>query len=205
MWKRLKGKLLLIALTFVLVSAGTGMYTSTLAESSWLLQQPYSMPTTTARPFLVANARIDTSFFNVPNVISGLGATRTLLTRESGSIIDLDRAAGIVLTLPAPAEGLYFDFIASVSVTSNAYKFSTATQGTDWILGSYFNVDTDTSNAVAAFTCNGTSHDNFSMNGTTAGGLLGAQFRLTAISTTVWAISGHNEGSGTVATACATS
>jgi hypothetical protein len=197
LFKTIKTVFCVLSISFIFVSVGL--------ERTVQAQQPYFGTTTIAQPFYIEFARVDGGLFNVPNVISGLGATRTLVVNESGSVIDLDRAAGIVVTLPAPAEGLYFDFIASVSVTSNAYKFSTGTQGTDWILGSYFNVDTDTSNAVAAFTCNGTSHDNFSMNGTTTGGLLGSQFRLTAVSTTVWVISGHNEGSGTVATACATS
>lgn len=142
---------------------------------------------------------------DIPQAISGSGATVTLRTAQSGSTILLDRAAGIVFTLPAPAVGLSYEFIASVSVTSNAYKFSTATQGTDWIVGDYLSIDTDTASAVVGFPCNGSSHDNFSMNGTTTGGLIGTRLRLTAISTTVWAISGFNEGSGTVANACATS
>ena len=168
-------------------------------------QQPYSMPTAADVPFFLKYARVDTAFFNQPNYVAGLGATRTLLANESGSTIDFDRAAGIVVTLPAPAEGLYYNFVVSVSVTSNAYKLATGTQGTDWFTGGIVNVDTDTSDALASFRCDGTSHDNFSMNGTTTGGLIGSRFKVTAVSSTLWLVEGFNHGSGTVATSCATS
>lgn len=148
---------------------------------------------------------VNTGLYAVRNVISGLGATRTLLSSESGSIVMLDRAAGITVTLPAPVVGLEYTFLASVSVTSNAYKFSTATQGTDFIVGDYLSIDTDTASAAVGFPCNGTTHDNFSMNGTTTGGLQGTRLKLTAVSTTLWLIEGENEGNGIVATACATS
>ena len=167
-------------------------------------QQPFSVPTTTTTPYYVQYARVNGGFWNKSAVISGLGATRTLTANESGAVIDLDRAAGIVVTLPAPAEGLYFDFVASVSVTSNAYKVSTATQGTDFIAGGVLNIDSDTSDALVSHRCDGTTHDNYSMNGTTTGGLIGTKFRLTAVSGTVWVLEGRMIGNGTVATSCST-
>jgi len=166
-------------------------------------QTVYSMPGDA--PFYVKNIVADTSMRFKRNVISGLGATRTLTALESGSTVLLDRAAGIVLTLPAPSPGLWYDIKTTVTVTSNAYKFSTGTQGTDFFNGGVVNVDTDTSNAVAVHTCDGSTHDNVSMNGTTTGGLIGSNFRLTAITATLWLIEGMNQANGTVATACATS
>ena len=56
-------------------------------------------------------------------VNSAEGATRTLLASESGMTCLFDRAAGIVYTLPATANnGTYFDFLTTVSITSNAAK-----------------------------------------------------------------------------------
>lgn len=138
-------------------------------------------------------------------VVSGSGATVTLAADQCGATVLLDRAAGIVFTLPAPSAGCRFSFYTPTTVTSNNYKLSTATQGTDFFVGGYTNVDTDTSNAVAAFTCDGATHDNFTMNGTTTGGIKGTVITVTAISTTLWSVEGMNLGSGTVATACATS
>ena len=137
-------------------------------------------------------------------VISGLGATRTLSVDESGSMVVLDRAAGIVLTLPLAVPGLTYDFVATTSVTSNAYKVITGA-GTELLIGGYTNVDTDTSNAVAVFTGNGSTHVSISMNGTTTGGLLGTALRFTCLSTTRWMVEGFVQGSGIVATAFATS
>lgn len=168
------------------------------------MAQEYSMPSTSTVPFYIQYARFDGGLFYKPNVISGLGATRTLEASESGSIILLDRAAGIVVTLPAPSVGLTFDFIATVSVTSNSYKVITSA-GTIFILGSYVSIDNDTSDAAVGFTCNGTTHVAVTMNGTTTGGLLGTRFRLRAVSATVWALDGLIQGNGTVATSCATS
>lgn len=136
-------------------------------------------------------------------VISGQGATRTLNPLESGSVCMFDRAAGIVYTLPTAKPGAYFDFVVSTTVTSNAAKVITAA-GTELLIGTLTSVDTDTSNAVAAFTGNGTDHIAISMNGTTTGAVAGTSFRVTCLSSTKWVVSGYVLGSGVVATPFAT-
>jgi hypothetical protein len=73
------------------------------------------------------------------------------------------------------------------------------------LIGALLSIDTDTSNALAAHTANGSTHLAVSMNGTTTGGILGTQFRVTCLSSTRWAITGINFGSGVVATPFATS
>lgn len=138
------------------------------------------------------------------NVISGQGATRTLNELESGSLCLFDRAAGIVYTLPTAKPGAFFDFVVTTSVTSNAAKVITGA-GTELLIGGYTNVDTDTSNAVAVFDGNGSTHVAVSMNGSTTGGLQGTALRFTCLSSTRWMVEGIVRGSGTVATAFATS
>lgn len=138
-------------------------------------------------------------------VISGVGATRTLNETESGSVCLFDRAAGIVYTLPtAPTPGTFFDFIVTTTITSNSAKVITGA-GTELLIGGYTNIDTDTSNAVAAFTGNGSTHVAVTQNGTTTGGILGTKLRFTCLSSTRWLVEGSVHGSGTVATAFATS
>lgn len=144
------------------------------------------------------------AIFAKKNIINGLGATRTLSVDETGSTVVFDRAAGVVVTLPLAVPGTTFDFVVSTSVTSNALKVITGA-GTEFLQGTLASVDTDTSDAVAGFSGNGTSHVAVSMNGTTTGGLLGTSFRLTCLSATKWQISGTNRGSDTVATPFATS
>lgn len=144
---------------------------------------------------------------NKKTIVSGSGATVTLREDQSTSLIVLDRAAGIVITLPPAKVGLSFQFIASVSVTSNAYKIITSNSST-FLAGAYGSYDTDTTstaNAVQFFTGNGSTHVSVSMNGTTTGGLAGTNLKFTCISATQWLVEGNNLGSGSVATAFATS
>lgn len=141
------------------------------------------------------------------NVISGQGATRTLNENESGSVALFDRAAGIVYTLPTAKPGIHFDFIVTTTVTTNAHKIITAA-GTELLIGGYTNVDTDTSNAVAVFTGNGSTHVSVNMTpaGSNAlGGIQGTKLRFTCLSSTRWLVEGIVQGGGTPATAFATS
>lgn len=162
------------------------------------MTQPYSMPTTNRIPFNMEYSRMNKA------VISGLGATRTLLEEESGSLIILDRAAGVVLTLPAPKVGLNFEIMVAVSVTTNAYKIITDA-GTTLFIGGVLSDDTDTSGAAVFFDANGSTHIALNMAGTTKGGLIGTRIRLTCVTSLLWLCEGVNAGSGTVETPWATS
>ena len=137
-------------------------------------------------------------------IANGLGATQTLSVDQSGETIVMDRAAGIVITLPLAVPGLYYDFDVTTSVTSNSYKIITGA-ATEFLVGGATNVDTDTSNAVAFFSGNGSTHRAVTMNGTTTGGLIGTSIRFTCLSATRWMVTGQIFGSGTVATPFATS
>lgn len=132
-------------------------------------------------------------------------ATATLAAVDSGSLNVFDRAAGIVITLPTNAAGLWFDFFVKTSVTAAAYKVITAA-GTQFILGQLVSVDTDSTNALAYDQVgDGSTHVAISMNGTTTGGLIYTRYRLVCISATQWLVDGMNFGSGVVATPFATS
>lgn len=138
-------------------------------------------------------------------VISGSGAGPVALTAaQSGSVVLFDRAAGTIYTLPTPAVGLYYDFHVTVSASGGNYKIITNT-GTVLLIGSLINIDTDTSNAVAAWTADGSTHIAITMNGGTTGGLIGTKIRLTCLTTTRWMVEGIDQGSGSVATPFATS
>lgn len=166
--------------------------------------QVYSVPTTAQYPFYVQYARVDGAFFQKRNVISGLGSARVLLAEESGSLIILDRAAGILLTLPAPSVGLVFDFIVITTVTTNAYKIITDA-ATTFLSGQYLNVDIDTANANIVFSADPAASVALNLAGTTKGGFIGSQFRFTCVSPTLWQVEGINNANGTVVTAFAAS
>lgn len=137
-------------------------------------------------------------------VISGVGATRTLKAEESGALCLLDRAAGVVYTLPAPAVGMTFEFIATVSVTSNAYKVITDA-ATTFLVGKVIMGDVTVAQSGDVFTADGTTIVALSADGATKGGLIGETYKVTAISSTQWAIDGVSHGAGTLATPFATS
>ena len=139
-------------------------------------------------------------------IISGVGATRTLKASESGALCLLDRAAGVVYTLPsitATNIGMSFEFLATVSVTSNAYKVITGA-ATQFLVGAVVSSSL-TAGAQDTFVADGTTIVAISAAGSTTGGLIGETYRVTAISATQWAINGIQQGSGTLATAFATS
>lgn len=137
-------------------------------------------------------------------VIQSVGATRTLLPEESGSLCMLDRAAGVVYTLPTPVEGMTFEFLASVAVTTNAYKIITAA-ATQFLVGKVFAGDETIASSGDIFTADGTTIVALSADGATKGGKIGETYKVVAISATQWAIDGVTHGAGTLATPFATS
>jgi len=136
-------------------------------------------------------------------LISGVGATRTLLASESGALCLFDRAAGVVYTLPTAEAGLEFEFQTVTTITSNAAKVITA-GATQYLLGTVDVVINGSATTLAA-SANGTTHVAISSNGTTTGGVQGDRYKVTAISATQWVITGFVSGSGSLATPMATS
>lgn len=137
-------------------------------------------------------------------IIGDAVATRTLLPQESGALCLMDRAAGVIYTLPTPAIGLWFEFATTVSRTTNAHKIITASITTQFLLGEVFMYTTATASG-AGFAADGSTIAALSSNGTTTGGVIGDRYRVTALSTTQWLIDGTLVGSGTIATPFATS
>jgi hypothetical protein len=134
----------------------------------------------------------------IPGVISGSGATVTLTAKDSGKTIFMDKADGIVFTLPAPQVGLKYKFIVTVAVTSNAYDIDTDA-GTTFLVGVVQQVIA--ANAVSeGQPADGTAIVQLSMNGTTKGGLVGTVINIECISATVWLIDGLLVSSGTLVT-----
>ncbi len=138
------------------------------------------------------------------SIIQSVGATRTLLANETGAMCMLDRAAGVVYTLPVPAVGLFFEFFATVAVTSNAYKVITSAT-TEFLVGMIIMGDVTVAQSGDVFEADGTTIRALSAAGSTTGGLIGERYVVTGISSTQWAIHGVCRGAGTLATPFATS
>lgn len=140
-------------------------------------------------------------------VISGVGATRTLLPGESGALCLFDRAAGVVYTLPAITArdvGMEFEFLATVAVTTNSYKTIT-NAATVFLVGGITMGSLALAESADTFLANGTTHVAITEDGATKGGLVSGTYKVTALSTTQWGIRGLTVGAGTLADPFATS
>lgn len=137
-------------------------------------------------------------------VISSVGATRTLLPRESGALCLNDRAAGIVWTLPPPVVGMTFEFGTTVQRTSNSYKIIT-NAATVFLVGAVMAGDATIATSGDIFTADGTTIVALTLDGDTKGGFIGEKLTFRAISATQWLVQGLVIGTGTMATGFATS
>lgn len=139
-------------------------------------------------------------------VISDAVATRTLLPKEAGAMCCFDSAAGTVYTLPPLSStnaGMTFEFVTTVSRTSNAHKVITSA-ATEFLVGAVW-LGNNAATTGEIFGADGTTIRALSSNGTTTGGVIGDRYRVTAISATQWFIEGVLVQSGVAATPFATS
>lgn len=135
-------------------------------------------------------------------IVSLTSATKTATVMESGTMFVFNRAAGIVLTLPASADiGTYFDIMVGTTLTSNFYTINTATPASELLVGKIISCATDNSNATTAYPALvGSSYVSVDMDATTTGGVKGDSIRFTKINDTTWEVYGNINASGVVAT-----
>lgn len=115
-------------------------------------------------------------------------AANTTLTADShaGRTMLLAVASGATVTLPAATgTGHVYSFFVQTTVTSNSYIIKVA-DATDVMAGVAM-VANDTDNSASLFETAGTS-DTITMNGTTTGGLVGAQVILQDMATNLWRV-----------------
>jgi hypothetical protein len=134
-------------------------------------------------------------------VIDGLGTSRTLGKHESGALCIFGTAAGQAYILPpitAEDVGMEFEFVATVTGTGT-YSVTT-NAATVFMGGALDSSSTTVAEGGDTFVADPAASTNFTADSDVTGRLVGTQFRLTAISTTVWAIRGTMMGVGTLAT-----
>lgn len=135
-------------------------------------------------------------------VISIENTAYTLNQNQSGSTVKFDRAAGNTVTLPtSPVPGTWYDFQVENAPTSNSHKVLTSiASGTAILIGGVILTNVN-DNTMKAF--QGAKTDSFvsvKMNGTTTGGQPGTRFRVSAIASGTWCVTGIVFGSGAIAT-----
>lgn len=128
-------------------------------------------------------------------------ATTLTAADHAGRTIVFNDADGATVTLPAATgTGNVYKFFVSVTVTSNSDIIQVA-NATDEFLGTLYQIDTDTGDAIAAYPClDGDGFDTVTLNGTTTGGLMGDFIEIEDVASGKFAIRGTVMGTGTVAT-----
>ena len=154
-----------------------------------------------------------------PSTIVEITSSTTLNpVAHAGRIISVggSLAANVVLTLPAintsanvsssgPGndpntannEGVVYTIWVPTTIATSSLKIGT--DGTDKFVGTILGVDTDSSNALVAYTA-GATNDFINFNGTTTGGVAGSWVQIVAIAANKYMVNGIALGSGTVAT-----
>lgn len=137
---------------------------------------------------------------NAREVITGWTTGRKLNAGESGALVIFSTAAGQAITLPSIASrdiGMFFDFLVTVTGTGT-YSIATGSAAI-FIIGAIDSSSTTVAEGGDTFVAAGTEVEAL-FDADTTGRLVGTSVRLTAISTTQWAISGTMMGVGTLAT-----
>jgi hypothetical protein len=151
----------------------------------------------------MANTTFSGPVTSTNGFITGTGVNSTVTAATlavtadayNGQTINLSRAAGITVTLPAATgTNAVYKFVATTAVTSNGYIIQVANA-------------TDTMNGLASV--GGTTasvfgtlpaSDTITMSGTTTGGLVGSYVQITDIASGEYLVSAALVGSGTPAT-----
>ena len=154
-----------------------------------------------------------------PSTIVEITASTTLTPlAHGGRIISVggSLAANVVLTLPtintsanvsssgpgndpntANNEGVVYTIWVPTTISTSSLKIGT--NGTDKYVGTILGVDTDSSNALVAYTA-AASNDFINFNGTTTGGVAGSWVQIVAIAANKYMVNGIVLGTSTVAT-----
>jgi len=154
-----------------------------------------------------------------PSTIVEITASTTLTPlAHGGRIISVGGAlaANVVLTLPtintsanvsssgpgndpntANNEGVVYTIWVPTTISTSSLKIGT--NGTDKYVGTILGVDTDSSNALVAYTA-AASNDFINFNGTTTGGVAGSWVQIVAIAANKYMVNGIALGTSTVAT-----
>ena len=98
-------------------------------------------------------------------------------------------------------EGVVYTIWVPTTIATSSLKIGT--DGTDKFVGTILGVDTDSSNALVAYTA-GASDDFINFNGGTTGGVAGSWVQIVAIAANKYMVNGIALGSGSVATPFAT-
>jgi hypothetical protein len=127
-----------------------------------------------------------------------LTASATLNPFHGGTVVTLNAAAGLTVTLPAATgTGRMYRIVIGTTVTSNNYVVQVA-DATDVFIGNVV-LGQDAADTAVLFECAADS-DTITMNGTTKGGLKGDIITLVDVASNTWHLSMIGAATSTEAT-----
>jgi hypothetical protein len=132
------------------------------------------------------------------NITSITSATYTVATTQSGAVFTLNRAAGIVVTLPTAAAGLNYTFIVGTTFTG-AGQINTQ-NASDLYSGFAQVFDNGTAGDTNTFVPDGSDDDTIDLGSIEQGWLVGGIIRLKATTAAVWHCEAFLSGDATLAT-----
>lgn len=134
------------------------------------------------------------------NIIDVTDATKTISADESGSIILINRPAGITFTLPQGISGLEYTFYIQQNGT-DAYRINTYDLDTDYFDGflqvSNFNtIVPGVSNSMVFGASIANSYESLLLSSDSKGRLFGGYIHIISKNSNVWQIDGILNGNG---------
>ena len=132
------------------------------------------------------------------NVSSITSATKSVESTDSGTVYTLNRAAGIVVTLPTAVAGLNYTFIVGTTF-SGAGQINTD-NSSDLFSGFAHLFDPATATDTNTFIPDASDDDTIDLGSAAQGWLVGGVIRLVATSASVWHCEAFLHGDGSLAT-----
>ena len=155
---------------------------------------------------LAQTAGVNNLITDVENITA---ATKTLTAADTGTTYLLNRAGGIVITLPTAAAGLKFKFIIGTTFTGT-FSIDGASANDIFTAASTIIIsDKDAPGTVSLkqFHADGSDDDKMTMDADTKGRFVGGEIDCLGIATggqgsatAVWQMNGFNFGDGSLAT-----
>tara|TARA_A100001515_G_C4532247_1_gene197311 strand:- start:144 stop:701 length:558 start_codon:yes stop_codon:yes gene_type:complete len=132
------------------------------------------------------------------NIVDITDATYSVASTQSGAIFTLNRAAGIVVTLPTAAAGLQYTFIVGTTF-SGAGQINT--QNTSDLYSGFAQIfDPATAGDTNTFIPDASDDDTIDLGSAAQGWAVGGIIRLKATTAAVWHCEAFLHGDGTLAT-----
>ena len=132
------------------------------------------------------------------NVSSITDATKSVESTDSGTVFTLNRAAGIVVTLPTAVAGLNYTFIVGTTFTGAGQI--TADNASDLLSGFAYIFDPATATDNNTFIPDASDDVTIDLGTAAQGWLVGGIIRLVATSAAIWHCEAYLHGDGSLAT-----